>query len=145
MFFLKIHLFFPLLLYDFRFWAKLKRPNTAEPTGVKEESVMTKARFWIAGAAVTIAAASLCAAIAAPPAPVAVVAAVSPTPAATGQPTYLLLDHQGELCVFSDGQLIQRTGIPVSALPAADRERLIQGIPAESRQQLYTLLEDLAS
>ena len=108
---------------------------------------MSTTRFAVVSAAVCAAAFSVCAAAthpAASPTALAVPTALSPAPTVQ-TPSYLLLDHQGELCVFSEGRLLQRTGIPVSALPAADRALLGQGIPAESRQALYALLEDLAS
>jgi len=107
---------------------------------------MLSTRFRIAGAAVGAAALSVCAALALPSAPqFSAAGAPAALSAAPEEDSFLLIDYEGELCVFSGKRLIQRTGIPVSALPAADREQLQEGIPAVGRRELYALLEDLAS
>ena len=61
---------------------------------------------------------------------------------------YLLGEYRGCLAVFApgDGLLPSRvTDIQVGLLPQADRERLRQGIPVDSRRALLTLLEDFSS
>lgn len=60
-------------------------------------------------------------------------------------PLYLLRDEGGEVCVLSNGQPTIHTGIPVSSLPQADRLALREGITANSRSELSSLLEDLGS
>lgn len=107
-----------------------------------------RSRLCIAGGAAAAAALSVCAALTAPLVP-SFASAAAPAPLADTSSqedaVYLLRDWEGELCVFSGLRLVQRTGIPVSALPAADRALLQEGIRAEGRQALYALLEDLAS
>ena len=109
---------------------------------------MATTRIRVTGIAALAAICSMCAALSFHPAQKSVLAAsptavtAAPSPAV---PSYLLMEYEGELCVFSGQTLVEHTGIPVSALPAADRSLLQQGIPAQSRQELYALLEDLAS
>ena len=60
---------------------------------------------------------------------------------------YILIEQNGYVAVFSSNprQLLEVTNIPVSTLPAADRNLLQTGITATSRYELLTLLEDLNS
>ena len=60
---------------------------------------------------------------------------------------YIVKEHRGYVAVFSSNpsQLLEVTSIPVSTLPKADRALLSQGIAAEDRKALLTLLEDLNS
>lgn len=58
---------------------------------------------------------------------------------------YVLRAQDGELCVFRNGELLRRTGVKTSALPAEDRAALENGISATSQQALTSLLEDLCS
>lgn len=58
---------------------------------------------------------------------------------------YLLREDGGEVCVFENDTLIQRTGVAVAALPQADRAALESGIIAGGAQELSRLLEDLTS
>ena len=109
---------------------------------------MATTRIRVTGIAALTALCSICAALSLHPvqkpvmaaSPTAVAAAPSPS-----APAYLLIEYEGELCVLSGQTLVEHTGIPVSTLPSADRNLLQQGIPAQSRQELYALLEDLAS
>lgn len=113
-----------------------------------------KYRLWIAGAAAALALCSVTAAVAAAwrPArePVSAVSAVhtalpaEETPAVE-EKTYLVRDYSGELCVFQDGELIQRTGIPVATLPRSDRTMAEVGITVTGEAELAELLADLGS
>ena len=60
---------------------------------------------------------------------------------------YIVKEQGGYVAVFSSNpsQLLEVTSIPVSTLPKADRALLSQGIAAEDRKALLTLLEDLNS
>ena len=58
---------------------------------------------------------------------------------------FLLADRNGVVCVFSEGNLLANTGIPVRNLPRQDREQLEQGISARGEQELAALLEDLGA
>lgn len=60
-------------------------------------------------------------------------------------PLYILRSKDGEICVFRDEELIHRTGVAVSSLPAEDRTMLEAGIAASSEAALTALLEDLCS
>ena len=55
---------------------------------------------------------------------------------------YVLQDCGGEVCVYQDGQLLRRTGIPAAALPQADRDSLTAGIALDSPAALAVCLED---
>ena len=58
-------------------------------------------------------------------------------------PAWMVGAQNGVVAVFTgDGQLVRLTDSPVSALPAADRESLLRGIPVEDDVQLAMLLED---
>lgn len=111
-------------------------------------------RLWIAGTAAVLALCSVSAAAVAaargPAAAPAPAAAVSDTPppveaAAPEEDVYLVRDYSGELCVFQDGELIQRTGIPVSTLPKSDRALAEVGIVVTGTAELAELLADLGS
>ena len=60
---------------------------------------------------------------------------------------YIVREHNGYVAIFSSNpsQLLEVTSIAVSTLPGTDRALLAQGIAAEDRQALLTLLEDLNS
>ena len=58
---------------------------------------------------------------------------------------YLIRDYNGELCVFRDGELLERTGIPVATLPKSDRELVQVGIYVTGEAALSQLLGDLGS
>ena len=114
-----------------------------------------KYRLWVAGTAAVLALCSVSAAVAAArlpaPVPAAAPAAVQdtepPAPAETdvGERVYLVRDYNGELCVFQDGALIERTGIPVSTLPKSDRALAEVGITVTGEAALSELLADLGS
>ncbi|MGM9536878.1 MAG: hypothetical protein ACI3VN_00950 [Candidatus Onthomonas sp.] len=59
--------------------------------------------------------------------------------------SYLIRTVEDEVCIFQGDTLILRTGVTASLLPQQDREALVQGIRAESRAELTSLLEDLSS
>jgi len=60
---------------------------------------------------------------------------------------YILKESDGYVAVFSAGTqtMVEKTGIPVSGLRAADRALLETGIAAADRQALLELLEDFGS
>lgn len=113
-----------------------------------------KYRLWVAGTAAVLALCSVSAAVAAArlpvpePAPAAVVQEAEPSaPAETdaGARVYLVRDYNGELCVFLNGELIERTGVPVSTLPKSDRALAEVGITVTGEAALSELLADLGS
>ncbi len=58
---------------------------------------------------------------------------------------FLLVDQNGEVCVYAGETLVSRTGIPVSTLPKQDREELEVGIYAKGERELAALLEDFGA
>lgn len=58
---------------------------------------------------------------------------------------YELRAESGEICVYQGENLILRTGVAISSLPASDRALLEGGIVAGSMEELTRLLEDLTS
>lgn len=60
---------------------------------------------------------------------------------------YILKEQNGYVAVFSSNgsQLLEMTSIPVSTLRQADRLLLENGIAADSRETMLTLLEDFNS
>lgn len=106
-----------------------------------------KDRIWISGAAVLLALASASAALVVtrPPAPAVRAVAVETSAPAPEEAVYLIRAYSGELCVFQDGRLLERTGIPVSTLPRSDRELAEVGITVTGRAALSELLGDLGS
>lgn len=58
---------------------------------------------------------------------------------------FLLVDQNGEVCVYSGETLISRTGIPVGTLPQQNREELKTGIYVRGQAALATLLEDFGA
>jgi hypothetical protein len=55
---------------------------------------------------------------------------------------YQLRSHQGTLCIYRNGILIQDTGISVEGLPAEDRAELEAGLSVSDAAALAALLED---
>ena len=108
-------------------------------------------RIWISGAAVLLALASASAALVVncPPASAPAVRAAAVETSAPvsppAEPVYLVRAYSGELCVFQSGQLVERTGIPVSTLPRSDRELAEVGITVVGQAALSELLGDLGS
>lgn len=58
---------------------------------------------------------------------------------------FLLVNRDGEVCIYSGNALVSRTGIPVRTLPAQDRKALESGIRAQGEKQLAALLEDFGA
>ena len=58
---------------------------------------------------------------------------------------YTLMEHEGRVYVYSEGQPFMLTDIDPSGLPSADREKLRQGIGAEDKEALLALIEDFGS
>lgn len=69
----------------------------------------------------------------------------APDAPASSPAHYELRATEGEVCVYQDGSLLQRTGVAVSSLPKEDRALLENGIAVDSMQALTSLLEDLCS
>lgn len=89
---------------------------------------------------------SMCFALLLPPAPLEVMEPQRVTIETEKAPLcYVLRTDHGELCIFQGENLIRRTGVAVSSLPAEDRTALENGITATSQQALSSLLEDLCS
>ena len=56
---------------------------------------------------------------------------------------YLIREQDGKVVVLdSDGKVLQEIGIPLAALPKADREMLAKGIKIKSDAELYSLIQD---
>ena len=112
-----------------------------------------KYRIWIAGAAILMALGSVSAAVVLTrPAPAAAAvgravesSSAAPTPTAEDAAVYLVREYSGELCVFQEGKLLERTGIPVSTLPQSDRALAEVGITVVGQAALSELLGDLGS
>lgn len=111
-----------------------------------------KYRIWIAGAAILMALCSVSAAVmlarTAPAASVganAAASAAAPISDTEDSTIYLVREYSGELCVFQEGQLLERTGIPVSTLPQSDRALAEVGITVVGQAALSELLGDLGS
>ena len=66
---------------------------------------------------------------------------------ATGYKTYIVKEYNGMVAVFEKGNAepVKVTDRCVSALPEADRFKLVRGIEAASDTKLKRLLEDLCS
>lgn len=60
---------------------------------------------------------------------------------------YRLGEHQGLVAVYSQasGQPVSITDIELASLRQADREAIVRGIQAETKEELLSLLEDLGS
>ena len=58
---------------------------------------------------------------------------------------YTLMEHEGKVYVYSGGKPFVLTDIDPVGLPKADREKLKQGIGADSRETLLGLIEDFGS
>lgn len=104
-------------------------------------------RIWITGIAAILALSAVSAAVVVTretPSP-ARAAAASASVSVTDTAVYLVRDYGGELCVFREGDLIERTGIPVSTLPRSDRALAEVGITVTGRTALAELLGDLGS
>lgn len=57
---------------------------------------------------------------------------------------FCIRESGGQVAVYTaSGELVRLTGIPVSALPKADREALRDGIRLTSWKEVLALLEDL--
>lgn len=72
----------------------------------------------------------------------------APAAAVQAECRYLVREWEGKVAIFLPRQLYGPkyvTGIPVEALPQADREALEAGIPIRSDEQLMQLLEDYGS
>ena len=59
--------------------------------------------------------------------------------------TYVLMEREGRVYVYSAGIPFMLTDIDPLGLPAADREQLKQGIGADDRDTLLGLIEDFGS
>lgn len=73
-------------------------------------------------------------------------AAISQPPESPAR--YTLREHNGFIAVFCDdiyGEPIIETDISTSMLRAVDREKLSNGINADSYEQILSLLEDFGS
>lgn len=72
---------------------------------------------------------------------------LSPRGAAPQSETgYILGEYEGYLAIFDQGrEPVSVTGIELGGLRAADREKVLAGIPVYSREELVALLEDLGS
>lgn len=70
---------------------------------------------------------------------------VQPAMAQSGTHGYMLLDQDGFVTVFQDGEPISVTDIETDTLNEHDRQLLQAGIAAEDKAQLLSLLEDLSS
>lgn len=66
------------------------------------------------------------------------------TSAAEGN-EFLLVNRDGEVCIYTGDTLVSRTGIPVRTLPAQDRKELETGIRAKGEEALAALLEDFGA
>ena len=56
---------------------------------------------------------------------------------------YLIREQNGKVVVLdSEGKVLQEIGIPLAALPKADREMLAKGIKIKSDAELYSLIQD---
>ena len=56
---------------------------------------------------------------------------------------YIIREHMGELCVFDQGgNMLERLDVPLIALPAADRQRLTDGITVNGDAELARIKED---
>lgn len=58
---------------------------------------------------------------------------------------FVLMEHDGRVYAYSAGEPFMLTDIDPAGLPSADREKLRQGIGAESREALLGLIEDFGS
>ena len=62
-----------------------------------------------------------------------------------GSTTYVLMEREGRVYVYSEGVPFMLTDIDPLGLPTADREKLRQGIGADDRDTLLGLIEDFGS
>lgn len=58
---------------------------------------------------------------------------------------YVLMEHDGQVYVYSAGKPFILTDIDPERLPPADREKLREGIDAADREALLGLIEDFGS
>ncbi|MCD8052206.1 MAG: hypothetical protein LUE89_11110 [Clostridiales bacterium] len=113
---------------------------------------MPKLRFALLLTAFSLALTLSCAALSSPwpqavetAAETALAAASADESTGEAVPLYELRSVDGEICVFRSGDLLTHTGVLTASLPREDRALLEAGIPAESDQELASLLEDLCS
>lgn len=57
----------------------------------------------------------------------------------------MVKEHNGKLCVYSDGILTLQTDVPIASLPEQDRIALSKGIVIENEAALQHLLEDFGA
>jgi hypothetical protein len=108
---------------------------------------MRNPRIWIAGGAAALALCTVSAAVLEQNAVRQREEAVSLSAEVSAPDTdvYLVRTYSGELCVFQNGVLLERTGIPVSTLPQSDRALAAVGISVTGQAALSELLGDLGS
>ncbi|MBQ7581110.1 MAG: hypothetical protein IJU39_07385 [Clostridia bacterium] len=75
---------------------------------------------------------------------------VSPAPDGAeegAQYVYTLREYNGNLAIFSSDNKVPITvfDTPVTMLPECDREKMVEGITAQSESQLQQLIEDYTS
>ena len=104
-------------------------------------------RIWLSALAALLAVSAAAAAFSVrrDAAPAAAVAVPVQTGSEETEEVYLVREYNGELCVFLDGALLERTGIPVATLPRSDREQAMVGIYVTGKAALSELLGDLGS
>ncbi|MDR2655737.1 MAG: hypothetical protein LBC56_06660 [Oscillospiraceae bacterium] len=71
----------------------------------------------------------------------------APSALAENEYLYIVREFEGRLAVFEKGRVNPKIvySVYTSHLPAADRQRLAQGIPAKDERELRLIIEDYSS
>ncbi len=69
----------------------------------------------------------------------------APSPAARESRGYILMERDGTLGVYMDGELLRSVEADLSPLGEADRQLLRQGIERDSIEEILALMEDFES